>query len=654
MTAVTSPVPVPRAALAAAVAAVIPPLGAAATGATSPVIGLVTAATLPVVTLLAATRRPLAPWAGAAHLLLLPLALLAATGADLRLPLTGALLAVAGLHAGRVHTDRDRAVAVGIQLAVLAATLSQLGPGQEVTSGLLVGGWGTAVAVQRQLAGREPPAGAVVVPARSDHPRRVPAVVPAVAAALAVAGLLWALFPQPGGQRQATQLGGGDGRTAEAPPAAGATPGGARVGLDSGDIDLSRRGAPSDRPVLQVAGAPGLWRAQVLGSYDGRGWRASPDGSRRLRRLGSDTLRRIPAVADDGDASVTSSLTVRLLAEQRTVVSPGRPEAVTLTGGQLLDGDGDVLTSALPVGTTYTVLGGTPADAPVGVGALPHDADRFLALPAELPQRVRDLAATWTADATAPLARAEAVSAQLRAGYTYRLDSPVPAAGRDAVDDLLFVSHSGFCEQFASAEAVLLRALGVPTRLVSGYAGGPADADGTVLVRDADAHAWVEVWVAGRGWIAEDPTAGVPLAPSADRHGRGVPFLRWLRELGVPGLVALALGLVTAAGVVLLRRRRRRSTPPPPDLALRPTPGRVAAAWAGLEAVLAAAGSARSPSETPAEVLLRVPGGWDARGVVLPPLEREVWGPGSPTEAEAVAAEQALHRLAATLAPVPA
>ena len=97
--------------------------------------------------------------------------------------------------------------------------------------------------------------------------------------------------------------------------------------------------------------------------------------------------------------------------------------------------------------------------------------------------------------------------AHLRAsalGYTLR----PPPLGRHSVDEFLFDTRRGFCEHFAAAFTVLMRAAGVPARVVTGYQGGEINpVDGTLVVRQSDAHAWAEVWLEGRGWARVDPTA---------------------------------------------------------------------------------------------------------------------------------------------------
>ncbi len=114
----------------------------------------------------------------------------------------------------------------------------------------------------------------------------------------------------------------------------------------------------------------------------------------------------------------------------------------------------------------------------------------------------------------------------------------MPGRGRDAVDDFLFNSHEGFCEHFASAEAVLLRAVRVPARLVTGFVGGQERGSRRVF-RGTDAHAWVQVNVGGARWVFTDPTAGATIAP---------PHHSWSKR------VAHALGAHSASCAGVRRR----------------------------------------------------------------------------------------------------
>jgi hypothetical protein len=126
-----------------------------------------------------------------------------------------------------------------------------------------------------------------------------------------------------------------------------------------------------------------------------------------------------------------------------------------------------------------------------------------------------------------------------RLGYTLE----PPLLGRDTVDEFLFDTREGFCEHFSSAFVFLMRAAGVPARVVTGYQGGEVNyVDRIISVRQSDAHAWAEVHLAGRGWVRADPTAAaVPGRVDAGlaravRAGDPVPLLmrprlEWLRGL---------------------------------------------------------------------------------------------------------------------------
>lgn len=102
----------------------------------------------------------------------------------------------------------------------------------------------------------------------------------------------------------------------------------------------------------------------------------------------------------------------------------------------------------------------------------------------------------------------EALSLFSRQGFVYTLSPPL--LGTHSVDEFLFQTRSGFCEHYASAFAVLMRAAGIPARIVTGYLGGETNPVGDyMIVRQADAHAWTEVWLENQGWVRIDPTASV-------------------------------------------------------------------------------------------------------------------------------------------------
>ncbi|HET7315678.1 DUF3488 and transglutaminase-like domain-containing protein [Salinisphaera sp.] len=143
---------------------------------------------------------------------------------------------------------------------------------------------------------------------------------------------------------------------------------------------------------------------------------------------------------------------------------------------------------------------------------------RALALPAHGNPRARALARRWAQrTGTARAVVHSALDFFRRGGFRYTL-SPPRTSRDDSVDDFLFSTRAGFCEHFAGAFTFLMRAAGVPARVVTGYQGAQHAPLGDYwIVRDSDAHAWSEVWLAGAGWVRADPTAAA--APERVRAG---------------------------------------------------------------------------------------------------------------------------------------
>ncbi len=137
----------------------------------------------------------------------------------------------------------------------------------------------------------------------------------------------------------------------------------------------------------------------------------------------------------------------------------------------------------------------------------------YLDLPPGFNPRTFELAAEIRRDprhaAGGPAALVQAAMERLRTGnYLYTLDPGV--YGQHTADEFWFDRKQGFCEHIASAFVVLMRAMNIPARLVTGYQGGDRNpVDGFWIVRQSDAHAWTEVWLAGQGWVRVDPTSAV-------------------------------------------------------------------------------------------------------------------------------------------------
>ncbi len=151
----------------------------------------------------------------------------------------------------------------------------------------------------------------------------------------------------------------------------------------------------------------------------------------------------------------------------------------------------------------------------------PGEIATFTSLPEGSSPRTRALAATWITDNPSPSTVIDRAMNYLRSQpFQYTLTPP--ALGAEPVDEFLFETREGFCEHYASALTVLLRAAGLPARVVMGYQGGELNSMGSYyIIRQSDAHAWTEVWLEDQGWVRVDGVAAV--APDRVAIGSG----RW-------------------------------------------------------------------------------------------------------------------------------
>ncbi len=182
----------------------------------------------------------------------------------------------------------------------------------------------------------------------------------------------------------------------------------------------------------------------------------------------------------------------------------------------------------------------------LGYRANLHEAERQLQLALQLPPslnpRARQLAAEWRTNKASDDAVVRAALAYFnRQNFQYTLEPP--PLGIHSVDDFLFETRQGFCEHYASAFVFLMRAAHIPARVVTGYQGGEYNELGNYyIVRQSDAHAWAEVWLADQGWVRVDPTAAIAPArvqsglSAAVMNNAALPFMarnppQWLRNL---------------------------------------------------------------------------------------------------------------------------
>ncbi len=154
--------------------------------------------------------------------------------------------------------------------------------------------------------------------------------------------------------------------------------------------------------------------------------------------------------------------------------------------------------------------------------------DRYLQIPVDFPQRVIDLAISITKEYDNPYDKAVAITNYLRGNFAYVTSVEGIPEGVDAVEWFLFESQQGFCTYFATAEVMMLRAIGIPARLAIGYAEGETSASGKLFrVRAKDSHSWPEVYFVGYGWIEFEPTPIITelVAPSVESPAAAQPTL---------------------------------------------------------------------------------------------------------------------------------
>lgn len=279
--------------------------------------------------------------------------------------------------------------------------------------------------------------------------------------------------------------------------------------LRLGDIgDLARSPAVAFRASFTSA-APAVnemyWRGLALDFFDGHTWTASGrfGGGGRVSPHNTAAEFRYSIIIEPHHYPWLFTLGIPVSAESAQLTLQQNRQG-------LLSSRQQVANKAL-----YSVRSNK-------VGADPQhllDADQKKALtrlPPEGNPKARKLAHSWSMKRLTDEAIVQEAISRFSRGYWYTLQPP--PVGDDAIDGFLFSTRRGFCEHFASSFVFLMRAAGIPARLMVGYQGGELnEVESYYVVRQSDAHAWAEVWLDGSGWQIVDPTAAV--APSRIESG---------------------------------------------------------------------------------------------------------------------------------------
>lgn len=275
-----------------------------------------------------------------------------------------------------------------------------------------------------------------------------------------------------------------------------------------------------NREVFQVDAAAGqYWRAVVFDKYNGSGWTSTADQSAELEA--ADPRWKIMPM--EKRRVVTQTVEVRLPTDN-LVIAASQPLQVnqpvnakflvgrTDNGQTFLDMQSVRLQNAIELGDQYIVRSSVSAADEASLrnasSAYPFYIRRtYMDVPATVPPRVRALTLQITAQAKNNYDKARAIEAYLRDHITYNPDvEPIPQ-GADGVDYLLFERPEGYCNYYASAMAMMARIVGIPARVVSGYAVGEVGDDGLYHINESNAHTWPELYFAELGWVEFEPTA---------------------------------------------------------------------------------------------------------------------------------------------------
>jgi hypothetical protein len=560
---------------------------------------------------------------------------------SIEVPLTGLFVWVQVIHSFDVPARRD----LLFSLAAAGALLT-LGAAQAVSVGFLayVAIWLGACLVAlgcswRSMTGGLGPlplgslaaTGLVIVLAGAGFLVVLPA--PRAAQAITLPSSLISYLPlrDPSG---VTGTGADSTEPAQAGRASGRTGVGGYLGFAS-ELDIATRGTLGNEVLMRVrADRPGYFLGMTYDTWDGQNWRRSPATGRILQlttgspfEVGS-AWSSFPVLQDGGGMIAGPSdgelafgpLNVQTFYVAQPIANllfatPDATEVYFPEHSLILGADGSMRsTIAMTPGTVYTVISSDDELAPAALASIRTSQSGFVpvALRQDLelpPGRYGRVAAltrqiVTAARATTTYAEVTALEAWMGAHLRYSTDIPPLLPGQDAVNQFLFGSRVGYCEQISTTLAVMLRTLGVPTREAIGYVPGPFDPLSDLYeIQAKDAHAWVEVWFPGVGWQSFDPTAQVSLEPPdpgavlLSDIGRTIAALPWAPIGG--GLCAVATGVLVIAGV---RRRRRRPT------------GWVGRVTAELERRGAVAGLKRWPTETLGEYAWRLGdlGSWRA------------------------------------------
>jgi transglutaminase-like putative cysteine protease len=285
----------------------------------------------------------------------------------------------------------------------------------------------------------------------------------------------------------------------------------------SDSIRLGQAPNLGDRVIMTVEAPSGhFWRAVTYDFYTGAGWRSTE--SDKVDKVALPTLdrekfeARFDIIVPHSNILFAANEPQKVDVPHQFYTGADKSYSTSLHALNRSQAAGSYIVTSLVSVADKQTLRKVPATYPDYIKT------KYLQLPSTLPQRVKNLAHQLLDNEPNAYARAEKVENFLRSPpFSYSPQVKATPPGKDPVDYFLFDLRQDFCEYFASAMVIMLREVGVPARLVEGFTTGTFDsASNSYVVKEQDAHAWVEVYFPQYGWIEFEPTPSQPPFPRPD------------------------------------------------------------------------------------------------------------------------------------------
>jgi len=298
------------------------------------------------------------------------------------------------------------------------------------------------------------------------------------------------------------------------------------------------------------------WRGVALSNFDGHTWTGPRDKGSFLANT-NGVLPRLAVLPLGNSERLSYTVSLEPFGARVFFVLP---DAIVVNGRYQMvsvDSTGTIFNVDVSRSVTdYAVISELPPRMPTALDDA-HDQGvetEYLKLPPYIDARIAPLAQRITSEESTTYRKAQAIEKYLSSNYGYTLQLP-PVRPRDPVANFLFDRKVGHCEYFASAMAVMLRTIGIASRVVNGFRGGEYnDVTGSYIIRARDAHSWVEGYIPGYGWYTFDPTPASQSTPGS--WNRAYLYMDALREFWHDWVINYDTGHQTTLAITAVRHGR--------------------------------------------------------------------------------------------------